>query len=198
MRIRARAYRGQCGHFQRRAEVIDTYVVNAVVSALSAPGMLERVDESGVDFPALRAAKLAAEGKISRAVEMWRNNVFNDAELATEKMILEAEISAISARLTEAVKGDPLAPFVTAMDVQELWGGLSLARRQAVIRTLLDAVVIHPVGKGVRATVAAPGVTLEWSSEAVRRFSFDTGRAYVVPHVTKAQKDRLSAALNVG
>lgn len=193
---RYRSYRGQCGHFQRRAEIIDTYVVEAVISALSAPGLLERVDESAADIAALRAALLAAEGKISRAVELWRNDTFSDAELATEKMILQAEISAISAQIAEATKGDPLAPFVTAEDVRKLWEGMSLARRQTVIRTLFDAVVIHSVGKGVRATLEAPRVTLDWSAEAVRRFSFDTGKPYMVPQLSEGQKDALSAALN--
>jgi hypothetical protein len=66
---------------------------------------------------------------------------------ATERM--RASLTDVEDRMADAGRVDILGPVIGAADVKATWIGLPLARKRAVIDTLMS-VKIHPPGRGVR------------------------------------------------
>lgn len=49
---------------------------------------------------------------------------------------LDAEAEEVERDLADALQADPLAQFVSADDVRDIWDGLSMGRRRAVLGAL--------------------------------------------------------------
>lgn len=190
------AYRCLRGCFQRRGDVIDAYVVEAVVGALSDPGRLVVIQGDVEDVAALRVSLAALEGKRVRARMLWRSEDFSNEDYQEEVALIEAQVSDLEGRISAAVKADPLSGLLWADDVRALWDGLPLARRQIVIRELFETIEIQPVGKGVRATMDAPRVRLIWRSLVAHKYSISTRKPFAVPQLDARQGAVIAAALS--
>jgi len=170
-----RGYAGQCGHFQRRADVIDQYVEDAVITVLSTPGTLIRLPDDDVDVPALKVRKAALENKLHEAYEMWECDELDRAGYARAQARFDSEIELITSQLSAAFKRDPLSDVVSVTDLRSVWADLTTARKQTIIRTLLERIAIHPVGKGkrIKSVEAVSGtVVLTWRN-TLKRYSFN-------------------------
>lgn len=195
---RYRSYRGQCGHFQRRAEPIDDYVIETVIQALASPGLLVRVEDNEVDVDALNVRRNALEAQRFQLMTLIKPGGYSAVQVLSLTPPIDEEIRVIDAQIAGAYSTDPLAELVDSDDVRELWGSLTLARKQVVINALFTSVTIHPVGKGKRVTSlkdVAPTVSLEWACAFSNRVSFATGQPYKVPILSVSQKSELSVVL---
>jgi hypothetical protein len=70
----------------------------------------------------------------------------DDADLATGIRAIRDRLASIEAQLAASDQADPLAEF-RGQPAETVWAGLSLARRRAVVQTLIESVVIKPAGR---------------------------------------------------
>ena len=140
---RAPAYvcpRPGCRKVRRIASGVDDYVVAHALAQLERPDLadlLRPAPSAGVNVSALRKreAKLVEIGKA--AARMFALGEIPEAEYAEAARTRKAELDKIAADLAVPTEADPLAEFRNAPEAGEVWRGLSLARRRAVLRLLV-------------------------------------------------------------
>ena len=195
-----RGYRCTAGCFQRPAALIEAYVSEALVSLLSAPGLLQWMPDDGADIDALRARRASLVTTRAEWFARARSGSLAPHEWDVLAAEYDAEIRELDEALAVALQADPLAEIVTSDDVRGLWESMTTARRRAVLGALLHSIEVHPVGKGrrvvsVEATEAT--VTMGWK-RAEHRVSLDTARSLVsvTPRVPDDAREVIAAALS--
>ncbi|KAA9131167.1 recombinase family protein [Microbacterium caowuchunii] len=193
-----RAYRCTAGCFVRPAALIEEYVTRAAVDVLSAPGLLSWVDDDPESIEVLRARREALSALRAEDEELYRARKLSPAMFSRLVDENAAEIADIDRELAEIVRVNPLAAFVSGDDVRDLWDGLSVGRRRAVLSALVDHVEVSPVGKGRRVlTVEAVEGTVSMGWRRVeRRRSLDTGATTRTPKVPDEARNAIVRALN--
>jgi DNA invertase Pin-like site-specific DNA recombinase len=165
-------YRCPAGHFQRSGEILDRYAEQVVIDRLSAPDAASVIQPApGVDLDALRAQEGALRGRRATLLDLAASGTFDAAEVREKVAPLDAELAEVTATIGAALAVDPFASVVASDDVRAAWDALTLARKRRIVSELF-AVVIRPVGKGVRVTTleqAAASVAIVWRRPG-RRF----------------------------
>jgi hypothetical protein len=145
-----RGYRCPRGHFLRRGDAIEHYVVEAALARLSEPDAAGLIrPSSGVDIAALRAREVALDARRAEVLALVAAGRFGAAEALPHLSPIEADLVSVRAALAEVHRVDPLAAIVDADDVRAYWEGLTLARRRIVLAALFEPILL-PVGKGWR------------------------------------------------
>ncbi|MEU8713586.1 recombinase family protein [Streptomyces sp. NPDC048663] len=141
------SYRCQTGHGGgRRAETTDQHVEDTIVERLERPDahdLLEHAPE-GIDVSALQI-----EGEQIRQRMRDLGGLFGAGQLElvpfTEGMdTARAQLAGVTQQLARAAKVDPLVSLVGAADVRAAWKALSLDRKRAVLRSLVDVTLKTP------------------------------------------------------
>jgi hypothetical protein len=159
-------YRCPAGHFLRRGEVIDAFVVAGVLKRLSEPDAetLLQPPPPDIDVPALHARREALQAKRAELLKLV--GTFTAAQVEQETVPIDAELDDIAVTLAKVMEADPLAEILSAPDLLAFWRGLSLARQRDIVDALA-MVVIAPVGKGRKMDsfgAVATSVLLDWHS----------------------------------
>jgi DNA invertase Pin-like site-specific DNA recombinase len=158
-------YRCPAGHFQRSGAILDRYAEQVVIDRLSAPDAASLIRPApGVDLDALRAQEGALRGRRATLLDLAASGTFDAAEVREKAAPIDAELAEVTATIGAALAVDPFASVVTSSDVRAAWDALTLARKRRIVSELF-AVVIRPVGKGVRVTTleqAAASVAIVW------------------------------------
>lgn len=193
-------YRCIKGCFQRAADPIEAYVSAEVVRVLSEPGTLAWDTEAGDDLAALQARRAALLAKRAEAVALWREGAFTGDEYREERTRIDAEISGLDARISDAVTADPLAAFLDADDVRAVWQGLPLPRQRVVLGALAERVTVHPVGKGKRPRTldeTRSTVDIKWRAVTRKRGLLDgSGEIYEEGKVPADARAAIVSALD--
>ena len=106
--------------------------------------------------PALHLRLIAARQRLDQAAEMFGRGQIDAKQLATVSSGQQAEVAEITARMAEQNRHNALAAF-SSRDPAEVWAGLSLEGRRAVITTLMRVTVL-PAPRG-RRTGWQPGTS---------------------------------------
>jgi hypothetical protein len=147
-----------CAHFRRKAADLDEYISATVIEVLSRPdaaGLLRPPPRPGID-----AARLRKEARRLRAVRKAKNRMhtdglIDDAELAGELRVIKDKLTKIETQLAVSDQPDPLPEFRAGRPAEAVWAGLSMARKRAVVQTLIESVVINRTGnRGRRYDIA--------------------------------------------
>jgi DNA invertase Pin-like site-specific DNA recombinase len=167
-RDRAYAYIGaDCCHVRRIAARVDEHIAELVVRRLGQPDaatLLTPPPRPSIDTRKLRG-ELRKLGDRRRAqMRLHSSGVLTDADLAEGMRAIGEQQAAITAQLNVSDEPDPLPEFRSGRPADQVWAGLGLARRRAVVQVLIGSVVIE------RATRRGQGfdpetVTVTWSPE---------------------------------
>jgi hypothetical protein len=84
-------------------------------------------------------------------LDLAASGTFDAAQVREKVAPIDAELAEVTAAIGAALAVDPFAAVISADDVRAAWDGLTLARKRRIISELF-AIVIRPVGKGVRVT----------------------------------------------
>ncbi len=132
------------GHVARNAQSVDEHV-SAVVVAL-----LEREDlatmlapEPRADVDLLVAKASQSRARLEEAAELFASGVITGAQLSTITSTVRADLDRLEERISRAGSSTVLAPFLGRLDPHDIWEQLSIDRRRAVVRELMD-VTIYP------------------------------------------------------
>jgi site-specific DNA recombinase len=142
-----------CRKVRRLASGVDGYAVAHLIARLERPdlaGLLRPAPSAGVDVAALRKRRTVLEERGKAAARMFALGEISEGEYAEAARVRKTELDKIAAGLAVPAEADPLAEFRDAPDAGEVWRGLSLARRRAVLRLLLRVRLLPspPTGPG--------------------------------------------------
>jgi hypothetical protein len=143
------AYEG--GHVARQAAPVEDFIVKLVIARLTRADAVDLLatPESGVDVAALREEAAAIR---AAQEEMARDRVLG---LITRAQVIAAtdvgniRLAEIAQELEEAARENVLAPLVAAGNAAQVWEDMDVARKRAVIKTLMTIILRSP-GRGAR------------------------------------------------
>jgi DNA invertase Pin-like site-specific DNA recombinase len=163
---RYHAYRCTEGHFMRNGDIIDQYVSEVCIARLSQPDALALLTSRNdtPDIAVLHTTRNELEDRYELIASLIAAGKMKPeaAEQALED--LAAELEHVNDAIGRLVTRDPLAELAGVEDVRQWWEEATLARRRAVVETLMT-VSIQRVGHGRRVTTlegAADTVDIQW------------------------------------
>jgi DNA invertase Pin-like site-specific DNA recombinase len=147
---RAYAYIGNgCCHVRRNAAKVDAAIESAVLAVLGrddAADLLRPPARPDVDTPKLRAELRKLRDRRAVLAAMFADGDLGEPELRAGQRRLAGRETAIAAQLADSDLPDPLAEF-RGQPARAVWSVLPMARRRAVVQTLIASVVIKPAGR---------------------------------------------------
>ncbi len=162
---RYHAYRCAAGHFQRRGEILDSYVEHVVLERLRLPDAASLLrPRPDINLAALAAREGALRASRRELLSLVAGGLYSADDVRERVAPIDAELAQLAAQRAAAFSDDPVAQLVGADEIREAWDRLTLARKRRVIRELL-VLNVRPVGKGVRVLAledAAATVAVVW------------------------------------
>jgi site-specific DNA recombinase len=153
-----RREKGGCGRLHRVAGPLDFYLQEAVLEALSNPQMRAKLeiaygragDDTASELVARRDAALARLKQL-RDLAGDPTVEFDVDDFAAAKRRLDAVIREATARLGELQQTNALADLPDTRELlQELWDRADFDRRRAIVRLVVEKVVLKAPGGGKR------------------------------------------------
>jgi DNA invertase Pin-like site-specific DNA recombinase len=164
---RAPAYVCPAGHVRRNAVELDDYVEATVVERLSRPDAAELLapDQTG-DVAALHAQDAGLRARLDELGRMFGDGMIDALQLASGTASIRTQREAVTEALAASSRGSVLQGVADAPDVAEVWEGLDLSRRRAIVDVLLEVTILRTKRGGARrkgeTTFDPASVGIEW------------------------------------
>jgi site-specific DNA recombinase len=164
------SYRCRRGpHLTRMAEAVDELVTAVAIERLSRPdARLLMYPEKAVDVAALQSRSLALRERLDELGGMFGSGIIDARQLSTGTTTIRAQLDQVTNDLAAVAAGSPLAGFLAADNVREVWDAAPTTRRKAVIRALMTVTLLKaPRGRQPDGSYFNPDyVKIEWKAEA--------------------------------
>lgn len=135
-------------HLGRQGAPIDQYVTDIVIERLSRPDVVAALNrQPDVDIAALVARRNALRIRLDHLGAMFAADQIDGMQLAAGSAPLRTQIEEAEKALSEAYRGSALEEFAGGADPTQVWDGLTIERKRAVVRLLLR-VKLLPMGRG--------------------------------------------------
>jgi DNA invertase Pin-like site-specific DNA recombinase len=139
----------ESGHLAVAHDPLDAYVEEVVVERLSRPDAAELlVAGPDVDVSALAQEANGLRARLVNLGDLVESGDMTPVEYRQRKARLSEKLADIEAEMTAAAGTSPLASIAGRADADEVWAGLDLAHRRAVIDTLVEVVVLPAQSRG--------------------------------------------------
>ncbi|HTT55232.1 MAG TPA: recombinase family protein [Streptosporangiaceae bacterium] len=161
---RNRAYRG--GHVARQAAVVEDFIERTVIARLSRADAADLVaaPERGVDVAGLREEAAAIRANLEEMAADRAVGLLTRAQMLAATQRGNARLEEIAAELADAARESVLAPLLGAESAAAVWESLDLARKRAVIKTLMTITLRSP-GRGARRAFDPATVQVTWRQD---------------------------------
>jgi site-specific DNA recombinase len=151
------------GHVARQAVPVEDFVERAVIARLSRPdaaGLLAP-QRGGPDVAGLREEAAAIRASLEEMAADRALGLISRAQMLAATARGNTRLGEIEAALADAARENVLAPLVANGNAASVWAGLDLARKRAVIKTLMSITLCSP-GKGTRRGIDPGTVLISW------------------------------------
>ena len=150
----------------RRGKLIDAFITEVCIERLSRPDAADLVERpaDGPDLAVLSAKRTELESRDAAIALLLARGKMTPKAAEDALDELARELAVVNQQIADAISKDPLAEVAASDDARAWWEAATLARRRAVIETLMD-IVIHPVGNGKRLRTfeeIVPTLTISW------------------------------------
>jgi site-specific DNA recombinase len=165
-------------HVSRSAPLSDKWVERNITAYISVHGatMLKPEPRKEIDADALRTEQKQIRERRAYQLELHGEGLLTDGELKTRLQTFAERLTVIDAQLAKSDNPDPIPEFRHHGPTRRIWNDLSLARKRAIVRQLID-IKIYPTtrrGRGfdadaVKITVKETGEPLDvrlWPASA--------------------------------
>ena len=154
---------GHHGHVARQAAPVEDFIERAVIARLSAPDAadLVAVPEGGPDVAGLREEAAAIRANLEEMARDRALGLMTRAQMVAGTEAAAIRLDQIGAEPEEAARENVLAPLVATENAAGVWEPLDLARKRAVIKTLMSITLLSP-GKGARRAFDPATVQVTW------------------------------------
>ncbi len=150
---------------RRKQTAVDQLVTELVVRRLTMADTAQLLAASaGKDISPLIGESTELRAKLDLAADQFANDEIDGPQLARITSRLRPRLTALQLEIRSATSAPDLSDLA-GPEAAQLWDGLPLDRKRAVIRLLLDIHVLK-IGKTGRAAFDPNGVRIEWRSEA--------------------------------
>jgi site-specific DNA recombinase len=152
-------------HLTRVAEPLDLHVSAALCARLAREDAVDLLPTKGpdrVDITALSAEANALRERIREAKDLWEAGVLSVADLKSRQARLAEKLADVEGRLRSAAGHNPAADLAGRPDAAELWLGLDLGRRRAILDALAIVWVLPLAKPPGRAPFNPDSVKIEW------------------------------------
>lgn len=125
-------------HLARSAPRIDAYVTEVLISRLARDDAAEVLEAPGapVDARALRREAASLRELLDEQARLHARGVIDSRQLEAGSGELRARIAAVEGQLAAAAGRDPLDGIAGRADAADVWAGLDLGRRRAILEAL--------------------------------------------------------------
>ena len=144
-----------CGGIKILAEPLEALLTEAVLYRLDSPALAQALaGESGDDGG--KAASVAAaiaedDLQLEQLAGMWARKELSYKEFLTARQVIQERLEVARSRLA---RGDRFAALRQVSgrgdELRQRWPELNLEQRRAIIKTILDRLVIKPAGRNRR------------------------------------------------
>jgi site-specific DNA recombinase len=142
---------------------VEESIERAMIARLSAPDAADLVaaPEGGPDVAGLREEAAAIRANLEEMAADRALGLMTRAQMIAGTGAANIRLAEIGADLDEAARENVLAPLVAAENAAQAWEGLDLARKRAIIKTLMSITLLSP-GKGARRGFDPATVKVTW------------------------------------
>ena len=142
---------------------VEDFITRLVVGRLSRADAadLVAVPEGGPDVAALREEAAAIRRNLEEMAADRALGLITRPQLLAATGRANLRLEEIGAELEHAARENVLAPLVAAENAAEVWEGLDLSRKRAVIKTLMS-ITLHSPGRGARLAFDPATVEVTW------------------------------------
>jgi len=150
-------------HVARQAGPVEDFITRLVVGRLSRADAADLVAvlEGGPDVAALREEAAAIRRNLEEMAADRALGLITRPQLLAATGRANLRLDEIVAELEHAARENVLAPLVAAENAAEVWEGLDLSRKRAVIKTLMS-ITLHSPGRGARLAFDPATVEVTW------------------------------------
>jgi site-specific DNA recombinase len=156
---------GGCGHLTIVAPPVEELVTAAVLYRLDTPELAQALEgRTAEDTEAAALAEILAadQAQLDELAKLYADKAIGVREWMAARGPIEDRINDTRRRIARLTRTDALAGFVgNGSDLKAAWSDLNLTRQAAIVKTIVDHVVIAPGTKG--ANEVDPGrVEIVW------------------------------------
>jgi DNA invertase Pin-like site-specific DNA recombinase len=151
-------------HLTRVAMPLDAYVSAVLCARLSRPDAIDLLPGpgAGVDTAALAREANALRERIREAGDLWESGTLSAVEFKQRKARLADRLAVVQGKLRSASGRNPVAEVAGLPDVAEVWAGLDLGRRRAILDALAVVYVLPVPRPQGRAPFNPETVKIDW------------------------------------
>ena len=151
-------------HLTRVATPLDEFVSKVLCARLSRPDAIDLLPGpgAGVDTAALAREANALRARIREAKDLWESGVLSAVDLKTRHARLAEQLAAVQGKLRSASGRNPVADLAGRADAAEVWAGLDLGRRRAILETLMTVSVLPLAKPPGRAPFDPDTIRIAW------------------------------------
>lgn len=155
---------GGGGHVTRIAAPLDDFVSDLIVVRLARPDAVKLLKAKApkVDLNVLRTEATAARRQLLDVAAAFGDGEMTRAEHNVARARAQARVDRAEEAVTAATIPSALEGLAGDPDVADVWPGLDLGRRRAVLDTLMTVTVLTAPVKGGRGGFDTAGVHIEW------------------------------------
>jgi site-specific DNA recombinase len=153
----------QGGHVARQAAPVEAFIERTVIARLSQPDAADLIaaPDSGVDVTGLRQEGAAIRANLEEMAADRALGRISRAQMLAATDQGNARLAEIADELAEAARESVLAPLIAAENADQVWEALDLARKRAIIKTLM-IITLRSLGKGARRGFDPATVQITW------------------------------------
>ncbi|MFI0532350.1 recombinase family protein [Streptomyces scabiei] len=162
---------GKVKHLVRAAPAVNAYVEAVLVERLAAADISALMDGGGTDGEDLADARREAVALRSRldglaALVADVDSGMDPAAYAAAVRAVQGRLTVVEAKLASGERGRVLGDFATGRPAADVWAGLALDRRRAVVAMLLDVTVL-PAARFSKHRFDPRSVSVTWKGGPV-------------------------------
>jgi len=137
-------------HINRKAELVEAYVVQRLLLRLSEPNaheLLLPAAAAGPDLEQVRLKQLVIRQQLLDLVPLFNQGVLDREQMKASGDQLRAELFELDSVIAAAGRSDVVAPLVAAGDPADVWETYLLSTQRLVVQRLMD-ITIHRAAPG--------------------------------------------------
>lgn len=153
-----------CGRIFIFAEMLEEFIVAAVLHRLDSPGLLTAADPGGDERQRVLAAAIDADdAKLKDLADMWADGELSRAEWKSARDRITVRREAATRDLARLRQADAIVAYVgRGEELRASWATLNLSRQVAIVKTVLAGATIMPASKPGRTGLDPERVVPEW------------------------------------
>ena len=137
-------------HIHRNIELVDEWVERNVTAYISkyGPDILKPEPREDIDTDKLRAERKRLQERKAAQMRMHALGEIDDSDLEVGMRAIRDRMAVVDSQLAQANQPDPIPEFRNHGPTRKIWHGLSLARKRALIKQLVDVTMLPTTRRG--------------------------------------------------